>query len=388
MKVILIGAGRYGNNLVGPKYANNDYFGAKIEAVVDPNIDIISKADNYNLKNAIPYKDISDIKITDPNNTVAEVALTPQVIPKIFDKIIDKGISKIILPKPVSSNYAIYETFLNKTKEMNTSAVVTSNWHYSEITGLLKAILSKTKSNSESIDPKIAEKYASKLDSIPPNLSITNIEIEYSKKDEVLTIPPPSQELPHVLQILHSTGLCDFEKKHILMNCSNQNSGKVNLLLMPINGHSEKIYINSDLKKGDKTTLPRERIVKIDLVDKEHNIKAKIIADYDAKFVNSKCEKPASIYFECTDNKKNFSWKQEIIEDNMDTMYKSIYSFFNNKTSDALTLEKYAPVAKMISRVQRVWDACNKFKSKWFKYVTTKPAVPNISYIKKIIRLG
>ena len=40
MKVLLIGAGRYGNGLVGRKYREKE-FGAELVCVVDPKIDEI-----------------------------------------------------------------------------------------------------------------------------------------------------------------------------------------------------------------------------------------------------------------------------------------------------------------------------------------------------------
>jgi len=46
----------------------------------------------------------------------------------------------------------------------------------------------------------------------------------------------------------------------------------------------------------------------------------------------------------------------------MDSMYNSIYSHFNGNDSDALTLEKYTPIAKMISKIQTVWNFCRTQK--------------------------
>ena len=60
-------------------------------------------------------------------------------------------------------------------------------------------------------------------------------------------------------------------------------------------------------------------------------------------------------------------------------MYRSIYSHFKGVESDALTLEKYAPVAKMISKIQGIWNFCrtqnfelNAFVKKHTQVVTER----------------
>jgi len=358
--VILIGAGRYGNGLVGRKYAQGNYFGAKIDSVVDPNIEKIRTQRNYNLRNARTYSNLDDVVIDDLQNTVAEIALTPNHIPVIFNKIVEKGIKKVILPKPVATDIRTFESIKTIAQKNNVTALVTSNWHYSEITRFLKAILDKAQ--GKEVDPLILSKYQKELSAIDSNYQIQNVNIEYSKQDEVLTIPPPSQELPHVLQILQSTGLCNIENSEFVMDTLDQTEGRVHLKIFGDDFSVRHIYINSDLKKGKETKNKRERIVTIELKNTKTDSSATIIADYDAVFSNSKCIKSANISYKEHQNGNVTEWTRAIEEDNMDSMYNSIYSHFNGNDSDALTLEKYTPIAKMISKIQTVWNFCRTQK--------------------------
>ena len=100
MKVILIGAGRYGNGLVGRKYKEGE-FGAELASVVDPKINQIKTQKDYTLKDTPAYKNLEELpKDTYDKNTVAEIALIPDHIVETVQKIANLGIKKMILPKP------------------------------------------------------------------------------------------------------------------------------------------------------------------------------------------------------------------------------------------------------------------------------------------------
>ncbi len=358
MDVILIGAGRYGNNLIGQKYSKGEYYGAKLGVVVDPNIDNIKQQQNYNLKNAKTYKDIKDVKKCDCEGALCEVALVPKLVYDVYQKVIQKGIKKIILPKPVTSDFDTFEKMENLAKEHNAKAVVASNWHYSDITNFTKAILKTLKGEKVKTAPKEIESELSHLDDFNYDFTVEKAKIEYSKKNEVLTIDPPSQEMPHALQIVHSTGLMDLDDAEILMDSKKQSKSAVNVTLIDKKSVKDDIEINSDLQKGDKTDLKRERVLKIYLDDDDKD--ADIICDYDAQFENSICTKTPSIEVDITKNGIRRAFKKEIIEDNMDKMYENMFDYFNKKSSDALTLEDYEPIARKISQIQALWEDCVK----------------------------
>lgn len=356
MNVVLIGAGRYGNNLIGSKYAKGEYYGAKIDSVVDPKIREISKKDGFNFSNADLYEDIGYFPKEKVNqNTVAEVAVIPTLIPQVLLGTLSKGIKKVILPKPVAqdfSHFKLIEKFFSKN---NAKAYVASNWHYSDITKLLGGLVAKAR--GEDVEKSTQEKFSKEINSIKDTFEVEKVEIEYSKKHEVLTIDPPSQELPHALQIIQSSKLMNLDDANIKMSSKRQSESAVNVSLFS-NDVKGGIRINSDLQKGDKTNKNRERLVKIYLNDDDPE--ADIIADYDAVFENGECKKKASVEVDIQKGENTTKWKKEIDEDNMDKMYESMFDAFRGVENDALTLEEYEPVARKIGEIQKLWSGTNK----------------------------
>lgn len=359
MKVILIGAGRYGNGLVGSKYGKGNYFGTKIDSVVDPKINKITKQANYNLTGAKEYDSFD--KIPDANiddDTVVEIAIVPEIIPEVFRRITNKGVKKVILPKPVTYDFVSFNKMKNESDEKGIKSVVASNWHYSDITKLTKEILSKVKGGNPL--GTTAKKHNFELDKINGKFEVENVEIEYSKKNEVLTIDPPSQEMPHALQILYSTGITDFGDEEYRLDPEKQSKSAVNVKFDKVPNIKNGITINSDLQKGDKTNLKRERLLKIYLNDDDPE--PDIIADYDAQFENGVCVKPASITVDITKDNKTTKLKTEILEDNMDVMYKSMFDYLKGENNDALTIDDYEPIAMKISQIQTDWEKALKLK--------------------------
>ena len=165
------------------------------------------------------------------------------------------------------------------------------------------------------------------------------------------------------------------------MEVEEQNAGRVCFKIIGSDNVKRSIQINSDLKKGAHSKSKRERIVEVELTNKKDGSKARIVADYDALFSDMKCVKSANITFEAFQNDKVLSWNRNIEEDNMDSMYQSIYRHFNNIDSGALTIDKYTPIAKMISRIQRFWTVCRVAKIPSYNFVT-KPIKLSLESLK------
>ena len=101
MNVVLIGAGRYGNGLVGRKYKEHE-FNADLVGVVDPKIDELVLSDTYRLGDTPTYKSLKDVPEDVVKKSITEIALIPQLIPALFDDLAQRGSKKIILSKPVT----------------------------------------------------------------------------------------------------------------------------------------------------------------------------------------------------------------------------------------------------------------------------------------------
>ncbi len=349
--VILIGAGRYGNGLIGKKYADNK-IDAKLSAVVDPKIGEISKKDGFVLSNVPQYDTFERVsKELKTESSVAELAVVPDIIPMLFNKIKISGIKKIIFPKPVASSQKEFNKMRKEANEGDIQTAIASNWHYSEITKQTRDVVDKIKTGSTNCNSPIANE----LEFIPNGLEIKKVELEYNKKHETLQIPPPSQEMPHALQIIYSTGLSDFNGVKRVMAPEKQSKSAVNIEYQNVKGIEGGIVLNSDLRKGDACAQNRERVLKIYLNDDDNE--ADIITDYDAVFKDGKPIKLGNIKVDIQKDGTSTFFQKEIKEDNLEVMYKDIFEYF--KTGDdkaVLTLDKYAPVMAEISYAQRTWD--------------------------------
>ena len=351
MNVILHGAdGRYGQMYLKKFYEGK--YGVKLVGLVDPKYSkCVSKS-----YNGIPtYCSLEEVPAEHLRNCINELALIPQIIPEIFKKLTKLGVKTFILPKPVVTNEEAYEEIEELVKEDKIKALVASNWHYSNITKMVKALLFKlTDKNLDSFQD-LPKDFLKKIDSFSGGFKIINVSVEYNKKNEVLTIDPPLQELPHAAQIVYSTGLTDLEKIKFVMEKYLQSKSRVNVKLQNVEDIEKNIKLNSDLQMKDKLQKQRERLLEIYLTDGEDILK--ITADYDAKF-NDKgsCEKLPSIQIESLNSSDKY-WKYEIYEDNMDAMYKQMFDYIQGKENNSLTVTKYHPIAKFLCNIEKKWKA-------------------------------
>ena len=112
MQVILIGAGRYGNVLVGKKHKEG-VFNTKLDAVVDTKINEIATKEDYNLGDTPRYTNFAQIpkeKIT--KDTIVEIAVNPEIIPALFNELAQNNIKNVIFPKPVATKYENYQKLI------------------------------------------------------------------------------------------------------------------------------------------------------------------------------------------------------------------------------------------------------------------------------------
>ena len=353
MDVVLVGAGRYGNGLVGRKYKERE-FDANLVGVVDPKIDELKLSDTYKLGDTPTYRSVDEVPADVMKTSITEIALIPQLIPALFQNLADKGSKKIILPKPVTPNTKEYSKMLSTLNQQGMEAVVASNWYYSQITELARNFFAKIQGLTIP-NPALLEQYREEMDSFDDTFEIQKVEVEYNKQNEVLTIDPPSQELPHALQIVYSTGLTDFVGTQMRANPDEQTSSRVSLDLTDVRDVAEGISINSDLQMGDRLDKKRERLLKVYLNDDDPE--PDIIVDYDAQFApDGTCQKLPEIICDVKKGGKRTAWRLPIVEDNLNVMYDRMLGFFDGKKKDALTLQAYKPVADTIGKAQDLWE--------------------------------
>lgn len=353
MDVVLIGAGRYGNGLVGRKYKEHE-FNANLVGVVDPKIDEIKLSESYKLGDTFTYQSLKDVPDKVVQESITEIALIPQLIPALFEDLAQRGSKKIILPKPVTPDQKAYQQMLSTLKTKGMQAVVASNWYYSQITTLTKNLLAKLQGKPVP-NPELVEQYREEFDSMDKTFKIQKVEVEYNKQNEVLTIDPPAQELPHALQIVYSTGLTDFVGATMTATPDSQTESRVSVNLSEVKGVEDGISINSDLQMGDRLDKKRERLVKVYLNDDDDE--PDVIVDYDAQFLpDGTCQKLPEIRCDIKKDGKRTEWSLPVVEDNLNVMYKRMLDYLEDGKTDALTLEGYSPVAQNISRAQSLWE--------------------------------
>ncbi len=353
MRVLLIGAGRYGNSLVGRKYVNGE-LGAKLVGVVDPKIEEIKKSDDYCLHGVPTYKTIDEVSKSCIEDCVSDIALIPQIVPDTFMKLVNSGAKKVILPKPVSTNSKDFQEMLNVTESKKVDALVASNWHYSNITKMTKALLAKLSGEEIDSSVKLPPQFVSKLNDLSSGYKITGAEVQYNKQNEVLTIDPPMQELPHALQIVYSTGCTNLKDVEIVMNELFQTKSRVNVELQNVKDVKDGIKLNSDLQMHEKLDKKRERILKVFM--EKNGEKVVVTSDYDAVFDKmGNCLKRPSISYECLGAPET-NWKYEISEDNMNVMYRDMFGYIQGEQNGSLTVKKYNPISEILCKVQKIWE--------------------------------
>ena len=352
MEVLLIGAGRYGNGLVGRKYAKGE-LKAKLAGVVDPKIDEIKKSPSYFLQGIPAYHSIEEVPATCIKDCVSEIALVPQIVPDTVKKLASEGAKKFILPKPVAISSEDFNSILNITEDKSIDAVVASNWHYSGITKMTKALINKLTDKPIDDKDKLPQNFADKLNELSGGYKIDRVEVEYNKKFETLAIDPPLQELPHALQIVYSTGCTDLKGNTLVMNKALQSKSRVNIGLTGIKSIKEGINLNSDLQMQEKLDKKRERLLKVYL--EKNGEKVTVTTDYDADFTpNGICIKRPSIQYEAV-GAPEYNWKYEINEDNMNVMYGQIFDYMRGERNGALTVEDYSPISSLLCQAEQLW---------------------------------
>ena len=153
MRVLSVGsAGRYGR-MVCPKLPK---LGIELSGAVDPKFKIeeIRQSTSNLLGNTPIYTQLSEVPVETIRDSVIDVELIPQVVPKVFKYLIDRGAKRIILPKPVAITKKEYDEMMEYAEKNKTKAIIASNWYYSEITKKTKALLDRLTNGNISSDIK------------------------------------------------------------------------------------------------------------------------------------------------------------------------------------------------------------------------------------------
>lgn len=325
MQVTIVGAGHYGRNLIGPKYIKNQY--AQLKAVVSPTVE--EKTISHSALAHVPlHRTLNEWEGKHGQATdmdMFDLCVHAPKIPSVVEKLVKIGARNFIFPKPVALTRDNLDLLLNTQKKYDLKIAVASQWHYAEITKQLK----------------------SSIENLRKKKGIRKVEINFSdfQSDEKLkNYTLTSVFLPHLLQILYSTGLCNLNDT-IKMRIENPQAFSI-VVHYDSTSSSPEATLVSDLKSEKQ-----ERTVN---VFSDNGVEPKIVANYLNIVRDGKILRFPAIEFEQN--------KIEMVEDDLESMLKKILLAFINKTIvfnnlEIMTLERYLPIAEAQIRIEEELSA-------------------------------
>ena len=309
IRVTIIGAGKYGKELIAPKYlaspacqlisvvskskSSKDFAGTALEG-----IPVLKSMDAWKKKFGSPHShDVFDICVP-----TVEVIKTVNALGRI-------GAKKIILPKPVAVTQKDLHNLSSMIAKYEMKAVVSSQWHYSGITHALAAAI-----NGEKGIRKVKVEFSQKLD-----------DKRFPHYDSINML------LPHIIQILESIS---FKLENFEVSVDELSKHRLVATLANTAGNSLSIEIITDL-------LAEKHVRKVWVWKNE--TKPVIVADFMARYENNHIvEKPS---LTIRGKKRSFN------EDTLALMVNQNLKYFSTKTNNALSYKKYLPVARMILKI-------------------------------------
>lgn len=357
-KMTIIGAGEYGVRLLGGMFVGGKLPEVALDSYVDPspNMEVIEKAPlgsfiqpyrrnhlQFFRVGLLPlYSDIETWKeqIKTPENRIVDLALPESVVPKVFEEVVHTGIKEVILPKPVTFNLKAFQRIKSLATEKQIKVAVASNWFYSTI----------------------SKEGKKQLDRLKKQYPIKRATVHYCKQRKKTPKTPPAHlELPHVLQILSSTGIMDFTKNNNpVVTKASQEAVAVSFNPDGIEGG---VDVLAHVGKRCDTETGRMRRLEVFLDDGDPE--PDVIVDYDSRFdKKGKLIRGGEVLVDVGRGKAReqriISTKTVYIED-MVEMYRSILRAFKNSYAEyvrnpsVLTLERYEPLLKTISHIHGLW---------------------------------
>ncbi|MCC5628470.1 Gfo/Idh/MocA family oxidoreductase [Nostoc sphaeroides CHAB 2801] len=370
----IVGYGRYGKNYIGTKYAKDGYFW-EIAAIVDPVISPSSFADSV-LGKKKPHTYLFQSFHQWYNNyfkllnnqqkarQVIEICLKPELVYEQLMLYIEAGIKNFILPKPVVINLQQMEQLLEVIDKHQIKAAVASQWYYSDIPKFIKRELQKL----------IKQKKQEILLTPGNNPSIYNlykVEANFSKENGLAYATDPSLlELPHVLQLLSSIGIIDFNDYLSIPEVNGTNT-LVNVIYQTEN-IKDRVYIQSSIdllpdpliKNEHPLWDIQERYLKIYF--DEDSTQPDIEVDFWIKFDRSgdfaiRTGKLIIVGDNICKNREKIVLN--FVDDQLLQMNIKIYTAFHHNFEDfqnqkqVLSLDSYVPIGKQIMLIQNIWQS-------------------------------
>lgn len=349
LSVVLVGAGRYGMGLIGPKFATNYFSNATLKAVVDPYV----PEENYH-KSALskfPLHRSADEwkasrKEAQDSPLVVDLALKPADLPEVVETYAKFGVKNMLLPKPVATTQEAFDKIKELNQKKHLKLGVVSHWATADITQKLKQAIENAKKSG---------------------LQVKKVEVKYNKtRDTMVGETPVYLCLSHALQLLQSTQLVDFSKAKPTLTSATPNG--LDLEYTTGIDTADIVHIQNYYDK------PFERRVEVYLDDDDDA--PDIIADVGMLFERDgkTVKRPGQLLVDITKNGQTTKWEEAITEDSLGTCYTKLFEAYLKRPSnlqvqqDEATLQqlfedtpgiqtftKFEPIQNQLLEIQKQW---------------------------------
>lgn len=317
--VTIVGAGHYGKDLISAKYVKNKF--CELKAVISPSVKG-SSLSMSSLSGVPLYRTPEEWEKDNgkpSSNDLFDLCIHHKYLPLLVKQLVIIGAKNFVFPKPVAVNFKNLQYLLKLEQKYNLKIVVASQWYYSDITKKVKFLINEIKKKS-------------KLNKIILNFSQIFSDIQL--RDYSLT----TALLPHMLQIIHSTGVYNLNNNH--MTIISPKSSILKIIYEKKLNYEVELITNLKNKK-------KKRVMEIYTVKRKIPV---LTVNFLGVFQNGKAIKYPMITY----GKKTIL----IIEDNLGNMInKIIHSFSINNVGESneelLTLKKYLPIIDHQIKIER-----------------------------------
>jgi predicted dehydrogenase len=308
IRITIVGAGHYARSIVARKYA--EAARCSLRSVISPRVSVngllgtplaglpLSRtaAEWRALHGAPDHLDLFDL-------CVHPDALLPAMRP-----LVDAGARSFVLPKPLATTRAGLDAVVAFVRGAGVRVAVASQWHYSRVTAALRAAVAMLN------DP-------------------LSIEMDFSQRfvpAQLENYTPFTALLPHMLQILHTTGLWQPAGNDAILR--EESATHVTIAATTASRHT-RIRLHTDIDAD-----VRRRVVTVS--DSEGR---RIHADFLGVFRDGVAEKYPAVEIDGD--------REEIKEDNIAVMIRNEIAGFLDGAPH-LDLNGYLPVNDMLVAVR------------------------------------
>ena len=309
LDVTIVGAGRYGKELIAPVYERNPR--SILRGVISPTTSHEALAatalQDVPLFHTVQGWEKARGKAT--RSDLFDLAVHPRVLPGLVEDLAAIGAKNFIFPKPVAVSEENLGTLRMLKERHALSIVVASQWHYSGLTKRIQELIQEGKRKQ----------------------ALSRIRLDW--RQALTGYTPASALLPHMLQIVYSCGLVSPTASLTVRSYSERHLDVV------LSSDGVPIELFTDIQ-----TPERKRTLEVFSEGKEAPILA---ADFLAVFKDGVAINPPNLFY---DGKKE-EFPEDILGKMTDEVVQAFLDNSIEKDSSILTFDRYVPVNELLLRI-------------------------------------